>query len=312
MIRFLVCVLFAALISTQAEAEAATAPPKVLVSIKPIHSIVAAVMDGIATPGLLLRGNASPHSYALKPSDAEKIASAKVIFWVGPVMETFLERPFATLAPNAHIVALAEADGVLRLPARRGGLWEGDAHDTDSRATIDGHVWLDPRNAAAMAHAVAKTLGAADPSRARLYAANAQAFDGRMQRLDAELARTLTPVRSRPYIVFHDAFHYFELRYGLSPAGTVTVAADRPVGAARIEALHRKIASTQAICVFSTPQFSPKLVSVLTEDTSARVGVLDDLGADIPAGPALYETLMRRLAASLIACLTPHTTSKFR
>src|ERR1700680_4979326 len=111
-----------------------------------------------------------------------------------------------------------------------------------------------------------------------------------MQRLDSELAAKLAPVRSRPYIVFHDAFHYFELRYGLSPVGAVTVAADRPVGAGRIDAIRRKIASTNAICVFSTPQYPPKLIDTLTADTSARVGVLDDLGTDLPPGPTLYET----------------------
>jgi zinc transport system substrate-binding protein len=156
-----------------------------------------------------------------------------------------------------------------------------------------------------MARAVAKTLAAADPGHAPTYAANATVFATRMEQLDIELARKLTPVRSRPYIVFHDAFHYFELRYGLSPAGAVTVAADRPVGAARIEALHHKIKETKAICVFSMPQFPPKLVSALTEGTDARVGVLDDLGADIPPGSALYETLMRGLASSLVSCLTP-------
>jgi zinc transport system substrate-binding protein len=307
--RLIAAVILAALVSASAQA---APPPKVLVSIKPIHSIVAAVMGGAGTPGLLLQGNASPHSYSLKPSDAGKIASAQVIFWVGPVMETFLEHPFATLGADARIVALADVPGVLRLPARRGGLWEGDAHDTDNLSTIDGHVWLDPRNAAAMAHAAAKTLGRVDPSRARLYAANAQAFEGRMQRLDAELAAKLTPVRSRPYIVFHDAFHYFELRYGLSPAGAVTVAADRPVGAGRIDAIRRKIASTNAICVFSTPQYPPKLIDTLTAATSARVGVLDDLGADLPPGPTLYETLLRGIAGSLVACLTPQPARKFR
>jgi zinc transport system substrate-binding protein len=307
--RLIAALAVAVLVNASSQA---APPPRVLVSIKPIHSVVAAVMGDAGTPGLLLQGNASPHSYSLKPSDAGKIASAQVIFWVGPVMETFLEHPFATLGAGARIVALADVSGVLRLPARRGGLWEGDTHDTDSLSTIDGHVWLDPRNAAAMAHAAAQTLSALDPSRAHLYAANAQAFEGRMQRLDAELAAKLAPVRSRPYIVFHDAFHYFELRYGLSPAGAVTVAADRPVGAGRIDAIRRKIASTNVICVFSTPQYSPKLIDTLPEGTSARVGVLDDLGADIPPGPTLYETLLRGIAGSLVACLTHQPARKFR
>jgi len=291
-------------------AQAASAPPKVLVSIKPIHSIVAAVMGDTGKPDLLIGGNASPHSYALKPSDARKIASAQAIFWVGPVLETFLQRPFATLAPKARIVALSEADGVLRVPARRGGLWQAAADHPDKLTGIDGHNWLDPRNASAMAHAVADTLSSIDRERAAIYERNADAFEARMQHLDIVLARELAPVRPKAYIVFHDAFHYFELRYGLSPAGAVTVAADRPVGARRIQSLRNTIKRAHAICVFSTPQYPPKLVSTLTEGTDARIGVLDDIGADIPAGPSLYETLMHRIAGSLVACLAPPTAAK--
>jgi zinc transport system substrate-binding protein len=301
--KHLLASIFALLIALPAQA--ASAPPKVLASIKPIHSIVAAVMGDTGKPELLIGGGASPHSYALKPSDARKIASADAIFWVGPVLETFLQRPFATLAPKARVVALSEAQGVLRVPARRGGLWQAQGDHPDKLGGIDGHLWLDPRNAAAMAHAVAHVLGAIDRQRAATYLANADAFEARMQHLDIQLARELAPVRPKAYIVFHDAFHYFELRYSLSPAGAVTVAADRPVGARRIGDLRRAIKQAQAICVFSTPQYPPKLVASLTEATDARVGVLDDIGADIPAGPALYETLMRRIAGSLVACLAP-------
>src|SRR5258705_3350934 len=123
----------------------AHAAPNVLVSIKPLHSIVAAVMEGAGAPELLLTGAASPHSYALKPSDARKIARAEVIFWTGPVLETFLETPLANLGRRARIVPLGDAQGVTRLPARKGGVWEAD-EDDDHSGGIDGHLWLDPRN----------------------------------------------------------------------------------------------------------------------------------------------------------------------
>src|SRR5258706_14670808 len=157
-----------------AAAHAAPAPD-VLVSIKPLHSIVAAVMDGAGTPELLLTGAASPHSYALKPSDARKIARAEVIFWTGPVLETFLETPLTNLAPRARIVALGDAEGVTRLQARKGGVWEAD-EDEDHSGGIDGHVWLDPRNAVAMAATIAQTLGITDSSHSKLYAANSEMF----------------------------------------------------------------------------------------------------------------------------------------
>src|SRR4030081_1608088 len=165
--RLSMIALFFGLFSATAHAAPA---PDVLVSIKPLHSIVAAVMEGIGAPELLLTGAASPHSYALKPSDARKIARAEVIFWTGPVLETFLETPLAILAPRARVVALSDAQGVTRLPARKAGVWEADEDDDHARG-IDGHVWLDPRNAAAMAAVVARTLATTDPSRAKLYTA---------------------------------------------------------------------------------------------------------------------------------------------
>src|SRR5258708_22010768 len=152
--------LFFGLLSAAAQAAPA---PDVLVSIKPLHSIVAAVMEGAGAPELLLTGAASPHSYALKPSDARKIARAEVIFWTGPVLETFLETPLANLAPRARVVALGDVDGGTRLQARKGGVWEADEDDEHSGG-IDGHVWLDPRNAVAMAASTARTLSPKDTS----------------------------------------------------------------------------------------------------------------------------------------------------
>jgi zinc transport system substrate-binding protein len=283
-------------------AQAAPAP-RVLVSIKPLHAIVAAVMGDAGAPELLLTGAASPHSYALKPSDARKLAGASIVFWAGPELETFLETPIRNLAPRARVVALAQAQGVTRLAARRGGLWEADPDE--GRGGIDGHVWLDPLNAMAMARAAARTLSEADPARAGRYAANAEAFAARVARLDGALKQRLEPVRNRPYIVFHDAFHYFEAHYGLASVGAVTVASERPPGTRRIEELRARIKAARALCVLTTPQFPPRIVNALTEGTSARTAALDDMGADIPAGPGLYDVLLTRIAGALTACLAP-------
>jgi zinc transport system substrate-binding protein len=275
--------------------------PKVLVSIKPIHSIVAVVMERGGTPELLLTGAASPHSYALKPSDAEKIWDSDVIFWVGPVLENFLATPLANLAPRARKVALLDSPGVKVRPARKGGPWDADPDEGESG--IDGHIWLDPDNGIAIARAVAQALSSADPSRARLYADNAEAFAQRLRQLDAQIARRLAPVRTRPYIVFHDAYRYFEDHYGLKPVGSVTVASDRPPGTRRIETIHSRIKSTNVACVFSTAQFSPRLVAALIEGTSVNSAPLDDLGAGIAPGPNAYERLLSSIAETVVSCL---------
>jgi zinc transport system substrate-binding protein len=279
---------------------AATAEPQVLATLKPVHSLVAGVMEGVGKPDLLIGGALSEHSYALKPSDARKLRAATLIFEIGPDMETYLSGALASA--GGRVVVLEQAPGVVRLAARRGGLWSDDG-DHDHGPT-DPHVWLDPRNAVAFTKAIADALVKTDPAHAGQYRANAARRIARLQALDRDIDRIVAPVRGRPYLVFHDAYHYFEARYGLKPAGAVTVAPDRPVGARRISELRQAVTSGRAICLFREPQFPPKLIDTLDADTKAKVGVLDPLGADLEPGPELYDRLMRNLAQSLARCLT--------
>lgn len=275
------------------------AAPAVLVTLKPIHSLTAAVMAGVGEPQLLIGGALSEHSYELKPSDARKIRSAAVIFEIGPDMETYLSGSLSSL--GQRVVVLERAPGVRLQAARHGGLWGAGDHD---HGPADPHIWLDPQNAIAMTREIARTLAGIDPAHAATYRSNAAQYIGRIEALDRELAAKLAPVRDRPYLVFHDAYHYFEARYGLHPAGAVTVAPDRPVGARRISELHAAVASGRVVCLFREPQFPPKLIETLDDKTQARIGVLDPLGADLQPGPELYPKLMRDLAQSLSSCLT--------
>jgi zinc transport system substrate-binding protein len=278
----------------------AFAAPRVLVTIKPVHSLAAAVMQGVGEPDLLVGGGASVHSYALKPSDARKIENADLIFEVGPDLETWLTAPLKSLA-HGKTVALASAPGMRLLPARQGGLWEDDPdHDQTQR---DPHLWLDPMNAIAMTHAISAALVKADPPHAKLYRDNEVRTVASLVRLDGEIKAALAPLHGRSYLVFHDAYQYLETRYGLTPAGSVSVAPDRPAGPRRIVALRKKLAAGGTACLFREPQFPPRLVETLREGTRARIGVLDPLGAGLAPGPDLYPRLMRELARSLKGCL---------
>jgi zinc transport system substrate-binding protein len=284
----------------------------VVASIKPVHSLVAAVMEGEGEPALIVRGAGSGHAHTLRPSDAEALERARIVFRIGPGMETFLNAPLATLAAGAEVVSLADAPGVVTLPLRAGGEFETHAHEDDDddddhdhdHHAPDLHVWLDPVNAQAMVAAIAQALGEVDPANAARYAANANAYSARIDALVGELRATVEPVRSRPAIVFHDAYRYFEARFGLDVAGSITVSPEVAPGAQRLSEIRDKVRELGATCVFSEPQFEPRLVSVVTEGSDARTGVLDPLGADIPDGPELYLDLMRNLARSFAACLS--------
>lgn len=280
----------------------------VVASIKPIHALVAGVMKGVGEPGLLLKGAASPHTYALKPSDAAALARAKLVFWVGPHMEAFLVKPLASLAAGATTVELDDAKGVERLPAREGGAFEAD-DDEDEQAhahgVTDAHVWLDPDNAKAMVAAIGGALAQADPDNAAVYAANAAALSARLDALSSEIAGELAPVRGKGFVVFHDAYQYFEKRFGVTAIGSITVSPEVMPGAARIAEMRDKVRELGVACVFAEPQFEPRLVDAITEGSGARSGVLDPEASTLAPGPDLYFEMLRKIAASLRACLAP-------
>lgn len=282
----------------------AHAGPKVVASIPPLHSLVAAVAEGVTEPHLLVRGGTSPHAYALRPSDMRALAEADVVFWIGPQLESFLPKPLGSA--KVHSVAVTELDGVqLLASADEGGPAHADerAHGHDHDEDIDPHVWLDPANAAAAVQAVAATLERLDPGNAARYRANRQRTLDRLTNLEQEMRRQLAPVQATPYVVFHDGYRYLESRLGLNGVGAVTLSPERRPGARRIAEIRDTVRALRARCVFAEPQFRPALVKVVLEDTGARYGVLDPLGSDLEPGPDLYFRLMENLATSMHDCL---------
>ena len=269
------------------------AAPNVVATILPVQAIAAAVMRGVAEPDLLLPPGASPHAFALRPSDAARLAAADLVVWIGPGLEGFMAKPVAALDGRVRVLTLADAEGVRLLPA------DADEHGHD-HAGADPHLWLDPANAEAMAGAIAATLGAIDPPHATTYAANAAAFAAAARDLQARLEARLAPVRGQPYVVFHEAYRYFEAAFGLKPAGSVTVNPELPPGTARVAELRALIETSGAICVFTEPQFEPRLIATLTAGTGARTGTLNPIGTP---GPDAYARLLTGLADSLINCL---------
>ncbi len=283
--------------------------PVVAVSIKPLHSLVSAVMLGVGEPKLIVDGAASAHTYSLKPSNASDIQAARLVFWMGPEMEHFLADPLQSLASNAKVVAMEDVPNLNRLPLREGGAFEADADEAHAETghdhgAHDMHVWLDPQNAVVMAEAIRDQLVAADPAHQTQYIANTKALEANIRALDTELAATLDPLKDKPFIVFHDAYQYFEKRYGLRVAGSITVSPETAPGAERLSEIHAKIAGLGAACVFAEPQFEPKLLTVVLEGTDARSGTLDPEGATLAVGPELYFQLMRALGTSLRDCLS--------
>jgi len=279
--------------------------PKVVVSIKPLHSLVAGVMAGVGEPQLLIKGGGSPHGYSLRPSEARLLADAQLVVWVGHKLESFLEKPLSTLGTNARQLELAEALESDLLPSREGGGWDAHEknHDHDEQGDHDQHLWLDPRLAKQIVEKTAAALAEIDPVHQQQYQKNAAQLKVRLDSLHAQLKTKLAPVKNVPYVVFHDAYQYFEGTYGLNAVGSITIDPERKPGARRIREIREKIKGLNARCVFSEPQFEPRLVATVIEGSGARTGVLDPIGAELPAGPETYFLLLNALADNLVAGL---------
>lgn len=290
----------------------AAAEITVAATVKPIHSLVAAVMSGVGVPELVLDGPASPHVTALRPSQARVIGNADVVFAVGEGLEAFLNK-LMEAEGGTRIVELAEAPGVERLGYRDTDQRAGDdGHDDDGHdddvhddehGSINPHIWLDPVNGAAMARHVAAVLSAADPGNAESYRANAEAVARDLEALHRELAARLAPVKDRPFLVFHDAYPYFEARYGLNGLGSIVLSPETPPGARRLEEIRRRIGEAGVACVFSEPQFEVGYVTTVLEGTGARTASLDPLGVAVAPGPDAYRVILSDLADTLTSCL---------
>ena len=443
----------------------AQAEINVVASVKPLHSLVSGVTEGVQKPDLIVKGAASPHTYSLKPSQAKQLEEADLVFWMGHELESFLEQPLEAIATKAKVVELIDSQGLKRLDMREGGAFDDHGHDDHGQgehseeghddhageghafewagifklsaedytwtfAKVDGdyadpmmkmvflrtssggeegieeqeevaerlikqqssvrrnhdgrlipdeenayqlvfdanrnvtkmrinikkegyyafftehmpfefeagehflknvsgkdieptaqepeaghhdhhghsgfdvHVWLDPENAKVLVKEIKEALVELDPSNAGKYEANAKNLMLKLDRLISEISVKLASSKGKGFVVFHDAYQYFEERFGMTAVGSITVSPEVVPGASRIRELKDKIVELNAHCVFSEPQFQPKIVFTVAEGTQANTGVLDPLGASIADGPELYFTLIRDMANSLQECLS--------
>jgi zinc transport system substrate-binding protein len=307
-------------------AVAAAAAPNVVASVRPLHGLVAAVMDGVGTPTLLLDGAESPHSYALTPSDANALAEADVVVWVGEPLETFLERPLAALSSSATVLTLAEHPAISFRENRDGGVWDvadqdqdhghdhghdhgqshthGHDHADHDHGVDDGHVWLDPKNAAAVVEAVRDILSELDPANAAAYDSNAEAALERLTRLEEDISAQLAEVADQPFLTAHDSLQYFDRYFGLNAAGAIAVTPDQAPGARRLAQIEQRVRDLGAVCLLSEPGFQPSVMRVIQDAAQTRVGQVDPLGLLVEPGADLYFELMTNLAKDLAQCLS--------
>ncbi len=301
--------------------------PNVVVSIPPFHALVTAVMENVGEPILLLKKGASPHHYNLRPSEVKMLQQADLIFWGGPALETFLVKPLQSLSSSTKVIELEKTEKLLLLPPRRTAAFNsarGHDHNPDHThehnheghsccghdhgpSAKDMHFWLDPNNAKIILGAIVENLSQIDPAHQAQYCSNAKKFIAKLDALDRELKIKLKPIQKMPYVVFHDAYQYFEHHYDLNDVGSISVHPELPISLQRLYEIREQIKKTKAICVFREPQFKPQMVESLSQDTGAKIGELDPLGQSHSKDGSDYLHLLENIANSLRGCLMAET-----
>lgn len=273
--------------------------PRILVSIAPIHSLAAALMDGAGQPDLLLPPGPSPHDVVLKPSQLRLLRVASLVIWVGANLETFLIEALGKMDPGTVVLALDP-----RQP-ETAGHEDGheDGHGHGHGAEDDPHGWLDPRTAALWAEQMARALTAIDPNGHALHASNLETLKTRLRELDRALEARLAPVRNRPFIVYHPAYGHLVERYGLKQVGVVTTTPEQSIGARHLKELRDLVEKGEVVCLFIEPGADPRMAKAIGGDRTLRVAQLDPLGAAFTPGPDLYFQMMTRLTEDLADCL---------
>jgi len=300
---------------------------KVVASIKPIHSLVSYVMNGVGKPDVIVDGYNSPHGFSLKPSHAKMIENADLIIWVGEDLEAFLEKPLNTIAKKAVNIEIMDLSGIKKLKFREKNIFEVDGdhrhghkekkhndhghghkekkhddhgHKGHDHGEHDTHVWLDPINAKVIIKEIENQLVKLDPDNGSKYKANSKKAQSDLDNLTKNIKADLKS--NLRFVVFHDAYQYFENRFGIKVLGALTVNPDVLPGAEQLSEIREVIEHKKVNCLFSEPQFNPAIIKSIAKDTKIKTGVLDPLGATLDKGKSLYFELLQSMYASFKGC----------
>ena len=312
----------------------ANAVPNVATDVTPIHSLVSQVMAGVGKPDLLVQSGASPHNYSLSPSEAQALQEADLVFWVGEGVTPWLERSLDNLSPDSRKVELLEVVGTTIYTYREGATFDAhddsdhdkekedghDAHDDlhhdeetedehnegdhHENSGTDPHAWLDPANGKVWLDVIAAALAEKDPDNATQYLENAAAGKADIDAAVSRIETTITQLKNKQFIVFHDAYQYFEKRFGIPAAGAISIGDASKPSPARIAEIRKVVTDLNVSCVFTEPQYNPGIVKAVFGGTGVNTsGVIDPLGSGLATGANLYLDLLIEIADDLQSCL---------
>lgn len=296
----------------------------VVASIKPISLIATELLDGVAQVQTLLPEGASPHDYALKPSDRRKIDETELMIWIGPDVEPYLTKVIAASGvadmrwletaeehaheehehdEHEHQESLHDHDADHSDPADEHGHDENEVHEGHDHDNL--HPWLSPESAEHFAERLSVELQQRFPASAKRIAANTDAFLSALVAFDSEAAVLLEPHKETGFFVFHDAYQGLVEHYGLNQVGFFTLDPSRKPGAKHLAQLRQQLEQAQVNCVFVEPQYSAALIESVTRGLNVRQGELDPLAGAIESAVGSYQQFMSGLVQQLQRCLAP-------
>ena len=285
----------------------------VVTSIKPLHSLTSYIMEGVGEPGLIIDGVASPHNFQIKPSHAKMLQKADLVIWVGEDLESFLPTALKSIPKNSVVFPLLEQSVLKKLKFREKNIFEGhddhghdehaekeEGHDDHGHGEYDPHIWLDPLNAKVIVKKITNQLVKIDADNSSAYKANSKKLLKDLDNLTSTIKKDLN--KNASFVVFHDAYQYFEKRFGLSVIGALTVNPDVMPGAEQLSEIREVIEEKKVKCIFSEPQFNPAIIKSIASDTGVKTGVLDPLGATINKSKNMYFNLIEDMSNALKDC----------
>lgn len=299
-----------ALLNTAISSKAIADTPSVVTDIAPVHSLVAQVMGELGEPYLLIRKGASPHDYALRPSEAKALQNASIVFWIGESLTPWLGDSVKNRAGSGESIELIQSDGTIRLPFRKGVKFSHHQHGTgdhepvqmDADSKYDPHAWLDPHNAIVWLDVIAAALAEQDPENAQTYVDNAATSKALIKQLIIDTSVQFGQVRTTKFIVYHDSYQYFENVFNVSADSAISLSDGIRPSASRIAEIRKHLEENSIKCVLAGPQHNKKLLTSIVKETKIQLIVVDALGTELPLGANLYQQLIQRLADSIVEC----------
>lgn len=290
---FLVCLCSASASAQPQQTESAN-KPAIVSSIRPLTLIAQAIAGDRAEHATIIGLNDAAHHFTLSPGDRLQLETADILLWVGPPFEVELDEFFQRRQPDAELLTVLSIDGVT-------------IHHLND-GSIDPHVWLDPDNARWVAGALAERLGVIDPARRPFYQQRLAAFSNSLEAVTVTTQARLAELAQQDFIVYHNAYQYYEKRFGLAHAMALVSNPEVAPGIRETLRVQNRIAEIQPVCVLLEPDFNPALLRTLLGGTTTREVIIDLLGYELADDHDNYIGLLNTVTDGFVQCLSTTTT----